>query len=301
MNIGKIVQVIGPVVDVEFPSGRLPANYNALKIPLPKDVHGASSALTVEVASHLGDNVVRAIAMGATEGLTRGLPVEDTGAPITVPVGRSCLGRLMNVLGEAKDGLAPIKAEAALPIHREPPAMTDQETKPQIFETGIKVVDLLEPYLKGGKVGLFGGAGVGKTVIIMELINNVAKEHGGVSVFGGVGERSREGNDLYREMEEAKLSDGSPVLSKTVLVYGQMNEPPGARARVGLTALTQAEYFRDQEGQDVLLFVDNVFRYVLANAEVSALLGRMPSAVGYQPTLTTEVGVLQERITSTKK
>jgi F-type H+-transporting ATPase subunit beta len=301
MNIGKIVQVVGPVVDVEFPSGKLPANYNALKIKMPHDGNGGAATLTVEVASHLGDNVVRTIAMGATEGLTRGTSVEDTGAPITVPVGRACLGRLMNVLGEAKDGLAEIKADATLPIHREPPPMTDLVTKPQIFETGIKVVDLLAPYMKGGKVGLFGGAGVGKTVIILELINNVAKEHGGVSVFGGVGERSREGNDLYREMEEAKLSDGAPVLSKTVLVYGQMNEPPGARARVGLTALTQAEHFRDKEGADVLLFVDNVFRYVLAGAEVSALLGRMPSAVGYQPTLTTEIGALQERITSTNK
>jgi F-type H+-transporting ATPase subunit beta len=301
MNIGKIVQVIGPVVDVEFPSGKLPSNYNALKIARPHDGNGNSSALTVEVASHLGDNVVRTISMGSTDGLTRGMPVEDTGAPITVPVGRACLGRLMNVLGEAKDHGEPIKADDLLPIHREPPKMVDLVTKPQIFETGIKVIDLLEPYMKGGKVGLFGGAGVGKTVIIMELINNVAKEHGGVSVFGGVGERSREGNDLYREMEEAKLSDGASVLSKTVLVYGQMNEPPGARARVGLTALTQAEHFRDKEGADVLLFVDNVFRYVLAGAEVSALLGRMPSAVGYQPTLTTEVGALQERITSTTK
>jgi len=301
MNIGKIVQVIGPVVDVEFPSGKLPSNYNALKIGLAKGGNGAAATLTVEVASHLGDNVVRAIAMGATEGLTRGMSVEDTGAPITVPVGRACLGRLMNVLGEAKDHGEPIKSDDRLPIHREPPPMTDLVTKPQIFETGIKVVDLLAPYMKGGKVGLFGGAGVGKTVIILELINNVAKEHGGVSVFGGVGERSREGNDLYREMEEAKLSDGAPVLSKTVLVYGQMNEPPGARARVGLTALTQAEHFRDAEGADVLLFVDNVFRYVLAGAEVSALLGRMPSAVGYQPTLTTEIGALQERITSTNK
>ncbi|MDE2141828.1 MAG: F0F1 ATP synthase subunit beta [Elusimicrobia bacterium] len=301
MNTGKIVQVIGPVVDVEFPSGKLPSNYSALKIKMPNSGNGTAATLTVEVASHLGDNVVRTIAMGATEGLTRGTPVEDTGAPITVPVGRACLGRLMDVLGDAKDGGAAIKSAEHLPIHREAPKLTDLVTKPQIFETGIKVVDLLAPYMKGGKVGLFGGAGVGKTVTILELINNVAKEHGGVSVFGGVGERSREGNDLYREMEEAKLSDGAPVLSKTVLVFGQMNEPPGARARVGLTALTQAEYFRDTEGQDVLLFIDNVFRYVLAGAEVSALLGRMPSAVGYQPTLTTEIGALQERITSTNK
>ncbi|MBI3551070.1 MAG: F0F1 ATP synthase subunit beta [Elusimicrobia bacterium] len=304
MNIGKIVQVIGPVLDVEFPSGKLPSIYNAVKIKLAAAGNGAkaaSSTLTCEVASHLGDNTVRAIAMGPTDGLTRGMTVEDTGSPITVPVGRACLGRLINVLGEAKDERGPIDAKETLPIHREPPPMVEQKTVPEIFETGIKVIDLLEPYMKGGKVGLFGGAGVGKTVIIMELINNVAKEHGGVSVFGGVGERSREGNDLHREMEEAKLSDGNSVLSKTVLVYGQMNEPPGARARVGLTALTQAEYFRDKEGADTLLFIDNVFRYVLAGAEVSALLGRMPSAVGYQPTLTTEVGVLQERITSTKK
>ncbi|MEK7858888.1 MAG: F0F1 ATP synthase subunit beta [Elusimicrobiota bacterium] len=303
MNIGKVVQVIGPVLDVEFPAGKLPAIYNAIKIKMPHGGNGSKEGamvLTSEVASHLGDNMIRAIAMGPTDGLTRGMAVEDTGAPITVPVGKACLGRLVNVLGEPKDERGEITATTHLPIHREPPAMVDQVTTPEIFETGIKVIDLLEPYMKGGKVGLFGGAGVGKTVIIMELINNVAKEHGGVSVFGGVGERSREGNDLHREMEEAKLSDGASVLSKTVLVYGQMNEPPGARARVGLTALTQAEYFRDKEGQDVLLFVDNVFRYVLAGAEVSALLGRMPSAVGYQPTLTTEVGVLQERITSTK-
>ena len=305
LNVGKIIQVVGPVLDVEFPQGQLPAINHAIKIRLPHGGNGHKSAqtpvLVCEVAAQLGDNAVRAIAMGPTEGLTRGMEAEDTQAPITVPVGRACLGRLLNVLGEAKDEAGDIKSDEHLPIHREPPALADQETTPQIFETGIKVIDLLEPYMKGGKVGLFGGAGVGKTVIIMELINNVAKEHGGVSVFGGVGERSREGNDLYREMSEAKLSDGASVLSKTVLVYGQMNEPPGARARVGLTALTQAEYFRDQEGQDVLLFVDNVFRYVLAGAEVSALLGRMPSAVGYQPTLSTEVGVLQERITSTKK
>jgi len=302
MNIGKLVQIVGPVVDVEFPPGQLPAIYNALKIKVEGDGNGAkATTLTTEVASHLGDNTVRAISMGPTDGLRRGLLVEDTGAPITVPVGKACLGRLMNVLGEPKDPYGEIKCETRLPIHRSAPALVDQETTPQIFETGIKVLDLLEPYMKGGKVGLFGGAGVGKTVIIMELINNVAKQHGGVSVFGGVGERSREGNDLWLEMQHAKLSDGSSVLSKTSLVYGQMNEPPGARARVGLTALTQAEYFRDHQGQDVLLFLDNVFRYVLANAEVSSLLGRMPSAVGYQPTLTTEIGWLQERITSTKK
>ncbi|MEK7656878.1 MAG: F0F1 ATP synthase subunit beta, partial [Elusimicrobiota bacterium] len=303
MNIGKLVQVVGPVVDVEFPSGKLPAMYSALKIKMGEGGNGkdgGGSVVTTEVAQHLGDNTVRAIALGPTEGMRRGMAVEDTGAPITVPVGRACLGRLMDVLGDPKDLRGPIEAKDKLPIHRAPPSLADQETHPQIFETGIKVIDLLEPYMKGGKVGLFGGAGVGKTVIIMELINNVAKQHGGVSVFGGVGERSREGNDLWLEMQHAKLQDGSPVLSKTVLVYGQMNEPPGSRARVALTALTQAEFFRDKEGQDVLLFVDNVFRFVLAGCEVSALLGRMPSAVGYQPTLTTEVGALQERITSTK-
>ncbi len=302
-NTGSIVQVIGPVVDVEFTAGKLPAILNALKVMKGSGSNGSGreDCVTVEVASHLGDNAVRAIAMGPTDGLRRGTPVEDTGAPIKVPVGRACLGRLLDVLGEAKDHEGEVKASDHWSIHRAPPPLVDQVTTPQIFETGIKVIDLLEPYMKGGKVGLFGGAGVGKTVIIMELINNVAKEHGGVSVFGGVGERSREGNDLLLEMKHAKLSDGSPVLSKTVLVYGQMNEPPGARARVGLSALTQAEYFRDVEGQDVLLFVDNVFRYVLAGCEVSALLGRMPSAVGYQPTLTTEVGYLQERITSTTK
>ncbi len=296
MKLGKVSQVIGPVVDVEFPSGDLPAIYNALKIKMSED-----STLTVEVAQHLGDSTVRTIALGPTEGLSRGVVVQDSGAPITVPVGRACLGRLLNVLGEPQDYMGPIKSETKLSIHRKPPTLAEQVTKPHIFETGIKVIDMLEPFMKGGKVGLFGGAGVGKTVIIMELINNVAKQHGGVSVFGGVGERSREGNDLWLEMQKAKLSDGSSVLSKTVLVYGQMNEPPGSRARIALTALTQAEYFRDQERQDVLLFVDNVFRFVLAGCEVSALLGRMPSAVGYQPTLTTEVGSLQERITSTNK
>ena len=296
MSAGTIFQIIGAVVDVEFPAGKLPFINNALRVK-----RAGVEDLTLEVSAHLGDNVVRALAMAPTDGLVRGAAVEDTGAPITVPVGRACLGRLMDVLGQPKDHGGEIKSETRLPIHRAPPALVDQVTSPQIFETGIKVVDLLEPYMKGGKVGLFGGAGVGKTVVIMELINNVAKEHGGVSVFGGVGERSREGNDLWLEMQHSKLADGASVLSKTVLVYGQMNESPGARARVGLTALTQAEYFRDVEGQDVLLFIDNVFRYVLANAEVSALLGRMPSAVGYQPTLTTEVGALQERITSTSR
>jgi F-type H+-transporting ATPase subunit beta len=297
MNIGKLVQVVGPVIDVEFPSGKLPAIYNALKVKMSDK---KDETVTGEVASHLGDNTVRVIVLGPTEGMRRGMVVEDTGAPITVPVGEGVLGRLIDVLGEAKDNAGPLKSKETLPIHREAPSLADQKTTPEVFETGIKVIDLLEPFMKGGKVGLFGGAGVGKTVIIMELINNVAKQHGGVSVFGGVGERSREGNDLWHEMNEAKLSDGSSVLSKTVLCYGQMNEPPGSRARVALTALTQAEYFRDKKHQDVLLFVDNVFRFVLAGAEVSALLGRMPSAVGYQPTLTTEIGQLQERITSTK-
>jgi len=299
-NVGELAQVIGPVVDVEFPSGKLPAIYNALKIRVPEG-GGKEREVTVEVAQHLGDNTVRAIALGSTDGMRRKMPVLDTGAPITVPVGPACLGRLLDVLGEPKDGRGPVDAKEKLPIHRPPPPLCEQRTQAQIFETGIKVIDLLEPYMKGGKVGLFGGAGVGKTVVIMELINNVAKEHGGVSVFGGVGERSREGNDLWLDMQHSKLSDGSTVLSKTALVYGQMNEPPGARARVALTALTQAEHFRDKEGQDVLLFIDNIFRFVLAGCEVSALLGRMPSAVGYQPTLTTEVGALQERITSTQR
>jgi len=299
MNTGKIVQIIGPVLDIEFQQGQLPRILNALKIKYKEDGH--EKTLVAEVAQHLGDNTVRAITLGPTTGLGKGLEAKDTGAPVKVPVGDACLGRLMDVLGEPKDYRGPIETKEHLPIHRDPPPLTEQKTVPEVFETGIKVIDLLAPFMKGGKVGLFGGAGVGKTVVIMELINNVAREHKGCSVFGGVGERSREGNDLWLEMQESKLSDGSTVLSKTALVFGQMNEPPGARARVGLTALTQAEYFRDQKGQDVLLFLDNVFRYVLANAEVSALLGRMPSAVGYQPTLTTEIGWLQERITSTKK
>src|SRR6266852_6667522 len=299
-NTGRITQVIGPVVDVEFVDGNLPPIYGALQITNPA-ISAEPWNLIVEVALHLGQKTVRTIAMDSTDGLVRGQDVRDTGDGIRVPVGEATLGRIMNVVGEPVDDRGPIAAAKRYPIHREAPAFTDQETQVQAFETGIKVVDLLAPYQRGGKIGLFGGAGVGKTVIIMELINNVAKQHGGVSVFGGVGERSREGNDLWREMQESKLSDGSPVLSKTVLVFGQMNEPPGARARVGLTALTQAEYFRDVEGSDTLLFIDNVFRYVLAGAEVSALLGRMPSAVGYQPTLGTEVGTLQERIASTKK
>jgi F-type H+-transporting ATPase subunit beta len=303
MTMGKVVQVIGPVVDVEFPTGQLPAIHNAVRVTVETGGDGQKQArvLTAEVAQHLGDNTARVVTLGPTDGLRRGTDVEDTGAPISVPVGPACLGRLMDVLGEPKDYRGPIAAVETSPIHRAPPSFTDQETTPQIFETGIKVIDLLEPYMKGGKVGLFGGAGVGKTVVIMELINNVAKQHGGVSVFGGVGERTREGNDLWLEMQHSKLSDGQPVLSKAVLVYGQMNEPPGSRLRVALTALTQAEYFRDKAGQDVLLFIDNIFRFTQAGSEVSALLGRMPSAVGYQPTLGTEMGELQERITSTKK
>ena len=294
MNLGKVVQVIGPVVDVEFPSGNLPQILNAIRIRR-EDGENGGGTLTAEVAQHLGDNTVRAVAMSSTDGLKRGVMAEDTGAPITVPVGPNCLGRLMDVLGEQKDYKGDIKGEQMLSIHRPPPPFVDLETTPQIFETGIKVIDLLAPYMKGGKVGLFGGAGVGKTVIIMELIHNVALHHGGVSVFGGVGERTREGTALLEEMKE------SGVLDKAVLVYGQMNEPPGSRLRVALTALTQAEYFRDSKGQDVLLFIDNIFRFTQAGSEVSALLGRMPSAVGYQPTLATEMGELQERITSTKK
>jgi F-type H+/Na+-transporting ATPase subunit beta len=302
VNLGKVVQVIGPVLDLEFPSGALPAIYNAVKIR-PEGANGQKDgqALTTEVAQHLGDNMVRVVALGPTEGVRRGLVAEDTGAPISVPVGKACLGRLLNVLGDPQDHRGGLEKAQRSPIHRPAPSFADQQTTPQIFETGIKVIDLLEPYMKGGKVGLFGGAGVGKTVVIMELINNVAKQHGGVSVFGGVGERTREGNDLWLEMQKSKLSDGQPVLSKAVLVYGQMNEPPGSRLRVALSALTQAEYFRDTEGQDVLLFIDNIFRFTQAGSEVSALLGRMPSAVGYQPTLGTEMGEMQERITSTKK
>ncbi len=295
-NIGKVVQVIGPVLDIEFKDGNLPAIYNSLEI----EIEGKEK-IVAETAQHLGDNIVRAIALSSTEGLKRGIDVLDTGDALKVPVGEKCLGRLMDVLGNPKDHQGEIPSEHFSPIHKPAPTFKEQSTEPEIFETGIKVIDLLAPYQKGGKVGLFGGAGVGKTVLMMELINNVAKEYHGSSVFGGVGERTREGNDLWLEMKNSKLKDGSSVLDKAVLVYGQMNESPGARARVGLTALTQAEYFRDEKGQDVLLFIDNVFRYVLANAEVSALLGRIPSAVGYQPTLTTEIGMLQERITSTKK
>jgi len=299
-NKGKITQVIGPVVDVEFPAGKLPRILNALTLTNPS-IDGEKDNLVLEVAQHLGEGVVRAIAMDATEGLVRGAEVTDTGEAIQMPVGKEVLGRILNVIGKPVDGAGPVNAKQHRGIHREPPPFVDQSTNVEIFETGIKVIDLLAPYRKGGKIGLFGGAGVGKTVLIMELINNVAKAHGGVSCFAGVGERTREGNDLYLEMSESKLESGETVLSKTALVYGQMNEPPGARARVALSALTAAEYFRDEEGQDVLLFVDNIFRFTQAGSEVSALLGRMPSAVGYQPTLSTEMGGLQERITSTKK
>ncbi|HLF19910.1 MAG TPA: F0F1 ATP synthase subunit beta [Bacteroidota bacterium] len=294
MNEGKIVQVIGPVVDIDFSGGALPGILNAVKIPRT-NVEGVQEDLICEVQQQLGEDRVRTVAMDATDGLVRGTKAYDMGAPITVPVGPKVLGRLINVIGHAIDGLGPIEAKKMYPIHRSPPTFEQLSTQKEMFETGIKVVDLLEPYTKGGKTGLFGGAGVGKTVLIQELIHNIAKHHGGYSVFGGVGERTREGNDLWLEMKE------SGVLDKTAMVFGQMNEPPGARQRVGLTALTMAEYFRDDEGKDVLLFIDNIFRFVQAGSEVSALLGRMPSAVGYQPTLGTEMGELQERITSTKK
>jgi F-type H+-transporting ATPase subunit beta len=297
---GKVVQVIGPVVDVEFPDGKLPKILNALKLTNP-GISNARDNLTLEVAQHLGESTVRAVAMDTTDGLVRGMVVRDTGAPISMPVGPECLGRILNVIGEPVDDGPPVRAKMRAPIHRAPPLFVEQSTKVEVFETGIKVIDLLAPYRKGGKIGLFGGAGVGKTVLIQELINNVAKAHGGVSCFAGVGERTREGNDLYIEMTETKLQSGEPVISKTALIYGQMNEPPGARARVALSALTVAEYFRDEEKQDVLLFVDNIFRFTQAGSEVSALLGRIPSAVGYQPTLSTEMGALQERITSTNK
>jgi F-type H+-transporting ATPase subunit beta len=316
MNKGKIVQIIGPVVDVEF-AGALPAIYNALTIHFTPP-GGSSTKLTLEVQQHLGDNWIRAVAMSSTEGLKRGQEVEDVGGPITMPVGEAVMGRVFNVTGDAVDEQGPVKADKYYPIHRTAPALVDQSTSPQILTTGIKVIDLICPFLKGGKVGAFGGAGVGKTVVIMELINNIAKLHGGVSMFAGVGERTREGNDLYNEMIEAgvikveldekghpKLGEnGQPIIkegSRIGLVYGQMNEPPGARLRVALSALAVTEYFRDEKNQDVLLFVDNVFRFSQAGSEVSALLGRTPSAVGYQPTLAAEMGNLQERITSTKK
>nr|YP_009546219.1 ATP synthase CF1 beta subunit [Gloeochaete wittrockiana]ASQ40280.1 ATP synthase CF1 beta subunit [Gloeochaete wittrockiana] len=300
-NIGYVTQIIGPVLDVEFSSGKLPKIYNALTIK-SKNEAGQDILLTCEVQQLLGDNRVRAISMSSTDGVMRGMEVTDTNDAITVPVGIPTLGRIFNVLGEPVDELGPVITDTKLPIHRSSPAFVELNTQSSIFETGIKVVDLLAPYRKGGKIGLFGGAGVGKTVLIMELINNIAKAHGGVSVFGGVGERTREGNDLYAEMKESKVIDEKNLTdSKVALVYGQMNEPPGARMRVALTALTMAEYFRDINNQDVLLFIDNIFRFVQAGSEVSALLGRMPSAVGYQPTLGTEMGSLQERITSTVK
>ncbi|MFA6809652.1 MAG: F0F1 ATP synthase subunit beta [Desulfoplanes sp.] len=292
--VGKIVQIIGAVVDLEFPEGQLPNIMNAVTITSPT-ISDEKDNLVVEVAQHLGNNIVRCIAMDATDGLVRGMPAKDTGSPIMVPVGKAALGRILNVIGKPVDEMGPINAEKYYPIHRPTPAFVDQSTKVEVLETGVKVLDLLTPFPKGGKMGMFGGAGVGKTVILMEMINNIARQHGGISVFAGVGERTREGNDLYHEMTDAG------VLERAVLVYGQMNEPPGARARVALTALSSAEYFRDEENQDVLLFIDNIFRFTQAGSEVSALLGRMPSAVGYQPTLGTDLGGLQERITSTNK
>jgi len=290
MATGKVVQVIGTVVDVEFPPEQLPEIYNAVEISMD-----GQGSIVAEVEAHLGNNWVRCLAMDSTDGLRRGAPAVDTGQPIAVPVGRPTLGRLFNVLGKPLDSLGAVESEERWPIHRTPPSFQDQETQAQVLETGLKVIDLIAPFTRGGKVGAYGGAGVGKTVIIQELIRNIATQHGGFSVFAGVGERSREGNDLWHEMR------ASGVIDKTVLVFGQMNEPPGVRLRVGLTGLTMAEYFRDVEGQDVLLFIDNIYRYTLAGMEVSALLGRMPSAVGYQPTLATEMGDLEERITSTKK
>jgi F-type H+-transporting ATPase subunit beta len=300
LEIGTITQVIGPVVDVTFDKGDLPFIFTALEVTNP-GISDEEWNLVLEVAQHLGERTVRTVSMDTTDGLVRGMAVRNTGGPIMMPVGDACLGRILNVVGKPADEGGPMVTDMKMPIHRLPPSFVEQDTKVEIFETGIKVVDLLAPYRKGGKIGLFGGAGVGKTVLIMELINNVAKKHGGVSAFAGVGERTREGNDLMLEMKESKLGSGKPVISKTALVYGQMNEPPGARLRVGLSALTVAEYFRDVQGQDVLLFIDNIFRFTQAGSEVSALLGRMPSAVGYQPTLATEMGELQERITSTTK
>jgi F-type H+-transporting ATPase subunit beta len=294
MNIGKIVQVIGPVVDVSFEEGKLPSILNAISITNPA-INDQEDNLIVEVALHLGDNVVRCIAMDITDGLVRGMKAKDTGDPIMVPVGKECLGRIVNVVGRPVDGLGPINAQTKMPIHRLSPTFMEQDTSVHVLETGVKVIDLLVPFPRGGKMGMFGGAGVGKTVVMMEMIHNIAMHHGGISVFAGVGERTREGNDLYREMLE------SGVIKQAALIYGQMTEPPGARARVALTGLAAAEYFRDIEGQDVLLFVDNIFRFTQAGSEVSALLGRMPSAVGYQPTLATDLGELQERITSTTK
>ncbi|MFL5249355.1 MAG: F0F1 ATP synthase subunit beta [Myxococcales bacterium] len=298
---GKVTQVIGPVVDVEFPPGSLPEIYTALLLSNPS-ISNQADNLTVEVAQHLGENTARCIAMDSTDGLIRGQPVKNTAAPISVPVGKETLGRILNVIGSPIDERGSVNATRRMPIHRAPPTFVEQDVRVQAFETGIKVIDLLAPYLRGGKIGLFGGAGVGKTVLLQELINNVAKARGGFSVFAGVGERTREGNDLYAEFIESKIVNlDEPEKSQCVLVYGQMNEPPGARARVALSALTMAEYFRDEEGRDMLLFIDNIFRFTQAGSEVSALLGRIPSAVGYQPTLSTDMGELQERITSTKK
>ena len=294
MNIGKIVQVIGPVVDVSFEEGKLPSILNAISITNPA-INDQEDNLIIEVALHLGDNVVRCIAMDITDGLVRGMTAKDTGDPIMVPVGKECLGRIVNVVGRPVDGLGPINAQTKMPIHRLSPTFMEQDTSVHVLETGVKVIDLLVPFPRGGKMGMFGGAGVGKTVVMMEMIHNIAMHHGGISVFAGVGERTREGNDLYREMLD------SGVIKQAALIYGQMTEPPGARARVALTGLAAAEYFRDVEGQDVLFFVDNIFRFTQAGSEVSALLGRMPSAVGYQPTLATDLGELQERITSTTK
>ena len=293
-NVGKITQVMGPVVDVEFEQGKLPTILTALTITNAA-INDEPDNLVVEVAQHLGDNVVRTIAMDVTDGLVRGMPVKDTGKPIMMPVGEASLGRVLNVVGRPVDGLGPVSQEKMMPIHRLAPAFTEQDTEVNVLETGVKVIDLLVPFPRGGKMGMFGGAGVGKTVIMMEMVHNIAMQHGGISVFAGVGERTREGNDLYHEMKD------SGVLPKAALIYGQMTEPPGARARVALSALTCAEYFRDKEGQDVLIFIDNIFRFTQAGSEVSALLGRMPSAVGYQPTLAVDLGGLQERITSTDK
>jgi len=298
---GKVVQVIGPVVDVEFEPGKLPKILSALKLTNPS-ISGAKDNLTLEVAQHLGESTVRAIAMDSSDGLVRGMEVRDTGAPIAMPVGPECLGRILNVIGEPVDEKGPVGNKKTMPIHRAPPTFQEQSTKVEIFETGIKVIDLLTPFVRGGKAGLFGGAGLGKTVILTELIARIASAHGGFSVFAGVGERTREGTDLWLEMQEAKIGDtGRSVIEQTTMVFGQMNEPPGARLRVALSALTMAEYFRDSTGADTLLFVDNIFRFSQAGSEVSALLGRMPSAVGYQPTLATEMGALQERICSTNK
>src|SRR5436189_1058999 len=294
-QVGRVIQVIGPAVDVQFEEGHLPAIYNAVRIVDNKELGKVPIDVVVEVANHIGEGQVRCVAMKPTDGMVRGMKAFDSGAPLSVPVGEQTLGRILNVLGEPVDNKGPVNSKERWAIHREPPKFDEQSTDIEMFETGIKVVDLLEPYTKGGKTGLFGGAGVGKTILIQELIHNIAKQHGGISVFAGVGERTREGNDLYHEMKE------SGVLEKTALIFGQMTEPPGSRLRVGLTGLTAAEYFRDEEGKDVLLFIDNIFRFTQAGSEVSALLGRMPSAVGYQPTLGTEMGALQERITSTKK